>query len=135
MSTSITSTPQQRLTYEEISQLNQRKDELKDKPYAICYLHVGKKFNDREIPKFFLDDEDLHIAYIFYDEEKVLRNEFSIKFKKYTDTIDDREFYNGDILIFQLNPYLPIFGQISDGNKLPLEIMKICRQHIKICIF
>jgi|TARA_B110000008_G_C16855412_1_gene518509 guanylate kinase len=39
MSTSITSTPQQRLTYEEISQLNQRKDELKDKHQTYLNTH------------------------------------------------------------------------------------------------
>ena len=40
MSASMSSTPQQRLTYEEISQMNQRKDELKGLHQAYLSTHL-----------------------------------------------------------------------------------------------
>jgi hypothetical protein len=50
---------------------NSLDENLKWKPYSICYLHVGLKLKDKEIPVLFKRNEGRHIAYLFTDDGEV----------------------------------------------------------------
>lgn len=50
---------------------NSREDELKDKLYRICYLHVGRSTPTGEIPVYFNEDKKLHIALLFLKDGAV----------------------------------------------------------------
>ena len=49
---------------------NSNDNEIKNRPYVICYLHVGKRFREKEVPTLFLEKEGLHVVYLFLQEGK-----------------------------------------------------------------
>lgn len=49
---------------------NSDDDKEKNKPYVICYLHVGQQINDREEPVLFRENENKHFTYIYLEDDE-----------------------------------------------------------------
>jgi SAM-dependent methyltransferase len=49
---------------------NSDEDKEKNKPYVICYLHVGQQINDREEPVLFRENDNKHLTYIYLQDDE-----------------------------------------------------------------
>jgi hypothetical protein len=50
---------------------NSNDDYVRNKPYRICKLHVGKKLNNKESPVLFNEANDGYFAYLFLEDGEV----------------------------------------------------------------
>jgi SAM-dependent methyltransferase len=50
---------------------NSNDEYVRNKPYRICKLHVGKKLNNIETPVLFNEDSDGYLAYLFLEDGEV----------------------------------------------------------------
>ena len=50
---------------------NSNDEYVRNKPYRICKLHVGKKLNNIETPVLFNEDSEGYLAYLFLEDGEV----------------------------------------------------------------
>ena len=57
---------------------NSNDEYIRNKPYRICKLHVGKKLNNKEVPVLFNEDSEGYWAYLFLEDGEVRDEEGNI---------------------------------------------------------
>ena len=71
---------------------NSNDEYVRNKPYRICKLHVGKKLNNKETPVLFNENTDGYLAYLFLENGEVRDEEDNIV----TDGTVVEFFYNSE---------------------------------------
>lgn len=77
---------------------------VKNKPYKICHLHVGKRERDQELPTLFREPEQLYLAYMFLDDGEVRDVEGNIIMDK---TVVEF-YYNNDPAVSEHFRWIPL---------------------------
>lgn len=80
------------------------REELKDKIYRICYLHVGKSTPEGEVPIYFNENEKLHLAMLVLHDGNVRDVEGNI----IQDSTVVEFYYNNDIELNERFRWVPI---------------------------